>query len=225
MFNQHCQLWNDFDRRRISLEEWINRAQTIVNERSDDYDGLIRRHREFFHHIDDEILHGFIKSGQELLHIRDPIEQRDIEYLMNTLETKWNTITCFAPIRLLRLQYERMENLIVQELKRADDELNEELKQLERQRDTTELLRRHQEHFHMRDFQPNLEGQMRDLQGFADNIRLKERGQTLVRPENEQIDRRTKDLNGYWTQMQKKIEDVKRKLQIVPKKWKEFDEK
>ena len=196
----------------------------IVNERSEDYDTLIRRHRDFFQHIDDEILHGFIKSGHELLHIRDPIEQRDIEYLMKTLESKWNMIICFAPIRLLRLQYERIENLIVRELKQADEELNEELKELERQHDTTELLRRHQQHFQT-NFQPNVEGRMRDLQTFADDIRLKERGQTLIRQENEQFDRRTTDLTGYWAKMQKKIDDVKRKLQTIPKKWKDFEER
>ena len=225
MFSQHYQLWNEFNRRQKSLEEWIHRGQSIINEHSEDFDKLIRQHQEFFQHIDDETLHGFIKAGHELLHIREPAEQRDIEYLMKSLEGAWNTILCFAPIRLLRLQHERLENLIDEELKRADEELNEELKALERQRDTTELLRRHQQHFQTNQFQPNVEGRMRDLQNLANDIRLKERSQTLIQHENEKIDRRTNELHNYWTRMQEKIDDVRRKLQTVPKKWKEFEEK
>lgn len=197
----------------------------MVNEKHEDRVYLIRKHKEFFQIIDDEILHGFNKAGRELLHIRDPREQKDIQFLMNTLESKWNTITCYAPIRLLRLQYERLENIIVQELKQAEEELNDELKQLERQRDTTDLLRRHQEHFQSNNFHPTMEVHIRDLQGFANDIRTKERGQTLIKPENEQIDQRTTKLNDYWARMQARIDNVKRKLQTVPKKWQEFEEK
>lgn len=207
------------------LEEWIDRAQTIVKEKSDDNANLIRKHKEFFQTIDDETLHGFIKSGRELLHIRDRTEQKEIQYLMDTLEGKWKTIICYAPIRLLRLQFERIETLIVQELEQAENELNDELKQLERQHDTTEILRRHNERFQLNNFQPTMEVHMRELQTFANDIRSKEQGQASVIHDNEQIDQRTIKLNNYWANMQTKIDNVRRKLQTIPKKWQEFEEK
>jgi hypothetical protein len=141
---------------------------------------------------------------------------------MDTLESTWNTIVCYAPIRLLRLQYERIENVIVKELKQAEDELNDELRQLEKQRDTTDILRRHNERFQLNNFQPTMETYMKNLHSFAHDIRSKD---TAASHENDQIDQRTMKLNDYWTRMQAKIDNVKRKLQTIPKKWQEFEEK
>ena len=138
---------------------------------------------------------------------------------------KWKTIICYAPIRLLRLKFERIETVIVKELEQAENELNDELKQLEHQHDTTDILRRHNEHFQLNNFHPTMEIHMRDLHTYANDIRTKEQGQTLVRPENEQINQRTIKLNNYWTHMQMKIDNVRRKLQTIPKKWQEFEEK
>jgi nesprin-1 len=196
-----------------------------VNEKNNDYAYLIQKHKDFFQRIDDDILHGFIAAGKELLHIREATEQRDIQLLMSTLESKWNMIICFAPIRLLRLQYERIESLIVDELKQANEELNEELHALERQDDSTDLLQRHHARFQSNEFQPTIEIHIRDLKTVANDIRNKERAQTLIKPENERIDQRTKQLNDYWTEMQTKIDRVRHKLQTVPKKWREFENK
>ena len=141
---------------------------------------------------------------------------------MDTLESKWKTIICYAPIRLLRLQYERIENILVKELKQAEDELNEELKQLEKQHDTNDILRRHNERFQSNNFQPTMENYMKNLHSFVQDIRTKDTAATY---ENEQLDQRTNKLNDYWMRMQAKIDNVKRKLQTIPKKWQEFEEK
>ena len=70
-----------------------------------------------------------------------------------------------------------------------------------------------------------MEVHMRDLRTFANDIRTQEQGQTLIKQENEQIDQRASKLNNYWTNMQEKIDKVKRKLQTIPKKWQDFEEK
>ncbi|CAM2712242.1 unnamed protein product [Rotaria socialis] len=221
-FTLHSQLWKGFHQRLKRLEEWIDQAQEIVNEKHEDSAYLIQKHKNFFQMVDDEILHGFIKSGQELLHIRDQTEQKDIQFLMDSLESKWNTIICFAPIRLLRLQYERVECIVVKELKQAEDELNDELRLLERQLDTVDILRRHNEHFQLNNFHPTIETHLRNLHSYANDIRSKDKDTTH---ENEQIDQRTAKLNDYWARMQAKIDNVRRKLQTIPKKWQEFEEK
>jgi hypothetical protein len=141
---------------------------------------------------------------------------------MDTLESKWNNIVCFAPIRLLRLRFERIENIIVKEFKQAEDELNDELHQLEKQRDASDILRRHNEHFQLNKFQPIMEAHMRNLHSFADDIRIKD---PSTSHENDQIDQRTIKLNDYWIRMQAKIDNVRRKLQTIPKKWQDFEEK
>ena len=144
---------------------------------------------------------------------------------MDDLETKWKTIICYAPIRLLRLEFERMESIIVKEFEQVDNELNDELKQLERQHDTNEILRRHNERFQQNNFYPTIEVYMKDLHKFANDIRIKEQGQTLIKQENQQIDQRTIKLNNYWTNIQTKIDNVRRKLQTIPKKWQDYEEK
>lgn len=144
---------------------------------------------------------------------------------MDNLESQWKAIVCNAPIRLLRLQFERIENIVVKELEQAEQELNDELKQLERQQDTSDILRRHNECFQSNNFHPTMEIHMKDLHTFSNDIRTKDHGQTLTRQENEQINQRTIKLNDYWTHMQTKIDNVKRKLQTIPKKWQDFEEK
>ena len=142
--------------------------------------------------------------------------------MMDTLESKWNNIVCYAPIRLLRLQYERIENIIVKELKQAEDELNDELRLIEKQRDTTDILRRHNEFFQLNNFQPTMDTHIRNLHSFNNDIRIKD---TNTSHDTDQIDQRTIKLNDYWIRMQAKIENVKRKLQTIPKKWQDFEEK
>ncbi|CAF1247326.1 unnamed protein product, partial [Didymodactylos carnosus] len=88
-FSLHTELWRNFHHRLKLLEDWIEKAQDIVKEKNDDYAWLIRKHKDFFDNADDEILHGFVNSGQELLHIRSENDQKDIKHLMDTLETKW----------------------------------------------------------------------------------------------------------------------------------------
>jgi DNA repair exonuclease SbcCD ATPase subunit len=143
---------------------------------------------------------------------------------MDTLESRWNSIVCHAPIRLLRLQYERLENIVVKELKQAEDELNEELKQIENQLDTADILQRHNERFQLNNFHPTMETHIKNLHAFANDIRTKE-SSTSTNEENDQIDQRTTKLNDYWTRMQTKIDNVKRKLQTIPKQRQEFEEK
>ena len=182
------------------FKDWINQAQTIVNEKHDDPAYLIRKHKDFFQTINDDILLGFTQSGRDLLHIREKSDQREIQVLIDTLESQWKKILCYAPIRFLRLQFERIEKLIVKELEQAENELNEELKELERQQDTTDILRRHNEHFQLKNFHPTMEVHMRDLHTFANDLRIKEQAQTLIKQENEQFDQRTNKLNNYWTE-------------------------
>ena len=175
--------------------------------------------------MNDDILLGFTKAGRDLLHIRDRNEQQDIQTAINTLESQWKIIACTAPIRLLRLQFGRIESIIVKELESAEKELNEELKELERQRDTAEILQRHNDRFQSTKFHQTMEVHLKEVRSYANDIRTQEQGQTLIKPENAQIDQRASKLTNYWTNMQTKIDNVKRKLQTIPKKWQDFEEK
>ena len=218
-FTHHAQLWKEFHRRLTALEAWIDRAQAVIQEKQGDYHELIDKHQRFFQSVDDELLQGFIRAGQELLHIRARDEQEEIQLLMDTLQSQWNTIVGHAPIRLLRLRYERSESSLFDELKQVEDELNQQLKQLEQQRDTTEILRRHDEFFRSNRLQASIGSHLKELQACADDLRGKD-GKA-----SDDIDQRTRKLNECWTQMQTKMSNVRQKLQTIPKKWQEFDEK
>lgn len=45
--------------------------------------------KQFFDNVDDEILHGFLNSGNDLLHIKNEADKVEIKTLMDTLEGKW----------------------------------------------------------------------------------------------------------------------------------------
>jgi chaperonin cofactor prefoldin len=114
---------------------------------------------------------------------------------------------------------------IVNELKQADEELNDELKRLEQEDDTIDLLRRHHERFQANSFQSTMNVHMNDLHVYANDIRTKERAQTSVKSDNDLIEQRTNKLNDYWTRIQTKIDNVRVKLQTIPKQRHEFEDK
>jgi nesprin-1 len=218
-------LWKEFDQRLKRLESWIDQAQQLVQEKdNDDFVYLIEKHKNFFQLLDEEILHGFLKAGRELLHHRDREQKEEIERLMDHLQSQWKTIVSDAPVRLLRLQYERVEHLIGKELKRAEEELSEELKLFEEQQqrgDCAEILRRHNEHFQWNHFEATIERHLQQLLGIVDDLHSKD----TDTHSREQIDQRTTRLKDYWTRMKNNIGQMKRKLQTIPKQWQEFEEK
>lgn len=224
-FSQHSQLWKEFNQRLKRLETWIEQAQQLVQEKDNaDFVYLIEKHKNFFQLLDEEILHGFVRAGRELLHQRDREEQDEIQRLMDHLQSQWKTIVSDAPLRLLRLHYERLEQLIGKELQHAEEELSEELKLFEEQQqrgDCAEILRRHNEHFQWNHFQPTIDTHFKQLILVLDDLHSKDTDKHA----REQIDQRTKRLKEYWTQMQNNIAQMKRKLQTIPKQWQEFEEK
>ena len=221
-FSLHSQLWKEFDQRLKGLERWIEQAQQVVQEKDEDYVYLIEKHKNFFQLLDEEIFHGFISAGRELLRQRDGEEEEEgeeIQRVMGHLQSQWKTIVGDAPLRLLRLQFERLEHLIRKELKQAEGELNEELKLLEEQQQQrtngAEILRRHHEYFQWNHFQPTIDTHLKQLLTIVEELHSKDTS----------IDERARQLKNDWTQMQSRIGNVKRKLQTIPKQWQEFEEK
>ena len=67
---------------------------------------------------------GFAPDGLQENQRRDA---DDVQLLMSNLQQQWNDIVAHAPHRLARLQFERIEKLLLDQFRRADDELSEEL--------------------------------------------------------------------------------------------------
>ena len=95
MFQTQQNIWKGFHLKTKELEEWIMKAQMIVCEKNDDYNFLIHKHKDFFEHVNDAILQGFLDNGQKLLRIKNDNERLEIKNLMDTLEGQWKVILVF----------------------------------------------------------------------------------------------------------------------------------
>lgn len=185
------------------LENWIRQGQEIIEERNENHSYLIEKHRNFFRTTNDDILQPFLRSARAVLHEQQQRRDADdIQLLMENLQRQYNDIVAHAPQRLARLQFERIEKILLEQIRLADDELTEELILLEREKETNDILRRHNEYFQWNHFHSTIETHFQQISNHS-----------------------IEHLKNLWDKLQKRIVDVHRKLQTVPKQWQEYQEK
>lgn len=186
------------------LENWIRQGQNLIEEKNGNLSFLIEKHESFFRKENDEILQKFLLAAQTILNE----DQRrrdadDIRTLMENLQRQWNDVVSYAPQRLARLKFERIEKILLEQIRQAEDELTDELICLEREKSTgDEIIRRHNEFFHWNHFHSTIDEHFKQISTHS-----------------------AEHLRNLWEKLQIRIADVRRKLENVPKQRKDFEEK
>jgi hypothetical protein len=127
-------------------------------------------------------------------------------------------ILTHAPVRLLKLQFKRLENLLKQELKAADIEISEECLALnESNVDVAKLLKRHEAKFKHSNFFSNCESYLQGLRTCSKELAEKKA------EEKSNVDEILDYLQNYWSSLTKKIETMNAKLTVLPDTKETFD--
>ena len=176
--------------------------------------------KKFFEDIDDDILNGFLSSGQDLLECKNENDKMEIKTLMETLEGKLKMILSQAPIRLLKLKFKQFEFLFKKELKEADQELN----------DIQDLLNRTNT-INMKNIIENYEAKFNKssdfftkFQSYLNNLKTisSELGEKKT-DEKTMIENAYQNLETAWLNIVKKIDRLNDRLYVLPNKHRNFE--
>ena len=120
-------------------------------------------------------------------------------------------IVPYAPVRLLRLEFKRLETLIRQELQVADAEISDECAALSAQRQSiAEIFKRHEAKFKYGSSMSNCESYMKCLRNCAQELAE----QNVDDKAN--VDEILNYLQSYWKSLVQKIDTMSEKLTILP---------
>ncbi|CAF0715881.1 unnamed protein product [Brachionus calyciflorus] len=207
LFHAQQSLWRSFHSKTKQLEEWITNAQQIVNEKNDDYNFLIHKHKDFFDNINSEILNGFLGAGEKLFCLKNERDKLEIKTLMETLEGQWKMILSHGPIRLLKLEFKRIELLLKHELIEADRELNQCFNSLAENRDSKKIFKKFQEKFKNSNFYSLCESYLENMKNCV--LQLAEK----KIEDRSFIEDAFQNLNTQWINLTQKIEAFNNNLQ------------
>lgn len=119
-------------------------------------------------------------------------------------------ILAHAPVRLLKLQFKRLEVLLKSELKAADIEISEECLALNKNVDLQEILKRHEAKFKHSDFFNTCETYLQGMRTCSKELSEKKT------EEKSNVEEILDYLQNYWKKLTKKIETMNAKLTILP---------
>jgi hypothetical protein len=131
---------------------------------------------------------------------------------METLEGQWKMIITHAPVRLLKVQFKKLESLLREEIKEADKEITEECVALnENKEDINEILKRHEAKFKNSNFFSTCEAYLQELRNCS-----KELSEKKGVEDKSNIEDILDYLQKYWDNITKKIETMNIKLKLLP---------
>ncbi len=173
--------------------------------------------KEFFENVDKQLINDFLQAGEPLLNIKNESDITEIKILMDTLSGQWQMILAHAPVRLLKLQFKRLEVLLKQELKAADIEISEECLALKKNGNVEEILKRHEAKFKNSNLFSTCESYLQGLRNCSKELCEKKQ------EEKSNLDEILEYLQSYWVNLTKKIETMNAKLTILPETKESFE--
>ena len=119
-------------------------------------------------------------------------------------------ILSHAPVRLLKLQFKRLEVLLIKEIKEADAEISDEFNALNENKNLHEILKRHEAKFKHSDFFKTCESYLQGLKMCTQELADKKVD------DKSNIEEIFSYLQNYWLSLTQKIEAMNSKLTILP---------
>lgn len=119
-------------------------------------------------------------------------------------------ILTHAPVRLLKLQFKRLENLLRQEIKEADAEISAEFLALKENKNISEILKRHEAKFKHSDFFVNCESYLQGLRSCSKELSEKKID------DKSNLESVLDYLQNHWSNLTRKIENMNAKLTVLP---------
>lgn len=84
-----CRLWKIHQQKENGVENWLQQATAILQEKTDDPETSIKRHKAFFGKQNNKILEDFLRAGQDILDVLEKPDQAELQKSMDDIKTRW----------------------------------------------------------------------------------------------------------------------------------------
>ena len=71
------------------VENWLDQAQTVLDDCEDDYDSIIRKHKAFFVRIDERMLQDYIRAAKDILAVLEEEDRAPLIESMENIQGRW----------------------------------------------------------------------------------------------------------------------------------------
>ncbi|KAG2468780.1 SYNE1 protein, partial [Polypterus senegalus] len=203
-------LMKRFEESRIELEKVLNIAQASLKEKGNPEE-LLKKHTEFFGHLDQRVLNAFLKACDEMTDILPENEQQSLQETVRKLHKQWKDLQTEAPYHLLHLKIEVEANRLKTSLEDCKLELSRENKLLPTV-GSEQLIKEHKAFFGEKGPQNLCEKRLSLMEELCKKLPEKD-------PAYKNIELSRKALTDITAQ----IEKTYQKLMQHPDKWKEFN--
>ena len=82
-------LWRVLSQKQQVVENWLDQAQTVLDDCEDDYDSIIRKHKAFFVRIDERMLQDYTRAAKDILAVLDDEDRAPLIESMENIQGRW----------------------------------------------------------------------------------------------------------------------------------------
>ncbi|XP_035824390.1 nesprin-1 [Aplysia californica] len=213
-----ARLWRSLLQKQQGLEEWLDNAQTILDDTDDDPDSLIRKHRAFFDRVDKRMMSDYESTANEILQQLEAGDRKQLSQTLAHLKERWDHVMHHAPIKLLKLEFAVPEDKFEAAIGKAEEALQQQQEQIKRNQNVKEALIKHRQMFQEGGFAASCEQLLEQMKGLSQGL-LK-----LSRDERS-LEQRYKNHQDRWDKLRLIVEDTHLQLKQLPERWRDYHQK
>uniref|UniRef100_A0A2C9KCB0 Calponin-homology (CH) domain-containing protein n=1 Tax=Biomphalaria glabrata TaxID=6526 RepID=A0A2C9KCB0_BIOGL len=211
-------LWRALQQKQLQLEEWLDTAQNILDDKDDDPDSLIRKHKTFFNQMDKAMMSNYEKAANEILDQLEPSERKHLSQTLDHLKERWEHVLHHAPLKLLKLEFVIPEDKFEKGMEKAETSLREAQDQIKRNHNIKEALAKHKQIFQ----EGNL---VSSCEQWLDNMKTIAQQLLKLSTVEKSLDQRYNNHLERWKKLRMIADDTFLQLKQLPERWKEYHQK
>lgn len=210
--------WNNYNECEYLIVDWINRAETLLNENIPESKKSIETQKLFFENVNERWLNNFIQAANDLDKCIPQSEDNKLMENAIALQEKWKKYLAYAPLHLQKLEFRLEEHNFNQYLGDIENEIHLEQQSLNRNEDIDIILKRNENYFKTKGIIVKIE---KCLENMKRNAVIYSDNDPSDNSLNEVLD---KSLEK-WENVTDKIDSLRRVLQQIPIQWNTYHKK
>ncbi|CAL1544282.1 unnamed protein product [Lymnaea stagnalis] len=211
-------LWRSLQQKQQQLEEWLDTASNILDDKDDAPDSLIREHKKFFNNIDKRLMSDYESNAKEILQLLDAPDRFHLSQTLDHLKERWEHVLHHAPIKLLKLEFAIPEDKFELGMEKAEVFLRQAQEQIKRNENIKDALAKHKQMFE----EGNL---VSSCEQWLENMRTISQQLLKLSADEQSLDQRYRNHLERWKKLKMISQDTHLQLKQLPERWKEYHQK
>ncbi|XP_041351119.1 nesprin-1-like [Gigantopelta aegis] len=211
-------LWRTLHQKEQVLEEWLDNAETVLDDKEDDPESLLRKHKLFFDRVDQRILDNYLTVGQEILQLLPEGDKANLKRDMANLQARWKNIHYNAPMKQLKLEFALPEDKFLATVMNAEKIIREHQEKLSRRENVKDALMKHRQLFQDGQIVQTCEKCLGSMEQVSKKLlHHNAEDKSLLRRYEEHLER--------WQRLRSVADSTHEQLKQLPERWKEYNSK